>query len=155
MSQSLPKQHHKKLSHNQELTYFQILAHHHVEQSPDVLLGNQKDIWRLLIEQIELFYKETNKQKKESVIFVFRPACKRVMLHYRLHCLCFISFSSVHTLLFMFYLYSVTSAVHLIHFQKSHIFFFLFDQCMLEKCKSLFYHFCYLFPLQPNDNQSI
>ena len=26
---------------------------------------------------------------------------------------------------------------------------------MLEKFKSLFYHFRYLFPLQPNDNQSI
>ena len=38
------------------------------------------------------------------------------MLHYRLHCSCFISFSSVHTSLIMFHFYFLQSTVHLIYF---------------------------------------
>ena len=38
------------------------------------------------------------------------------MLHYRLHCSCFILFLSVHTSLFVFHGYFHQSTVHLIHF---------------------------------------
>ena len=38
------------------------------------------------------------------------------MLHYRLHCSCFILFPSVHNSLFMFHRYFLQSTVHLIHF---------------------------------------
>ena len=38
------------------------------------------------------------------------------LLHYWLHCSCFILFSSVHTSLFMFYFYFLQSTVHLICF---------------------------------------
>ena len=66
ISQSPAKQHYEKLLYKQELTYLQILPQHQLEQNLDVLLGNQTGIWRsveqlskyLLIEQIELFYKQ-------------------------------------------------------------------------------------------------
>ena len=83
--------------------------------------------------QIELFFNQT-KKKKKSNIFLFDPLVKllnskRGMLHYQLHCyvsspyhqstlhcFCFISFPSVHTLLIMFYFYFFQSTVDLIHF---------------------------------------
>ena len=67
--------------YHQELTYLQILQHHHLEQTPDVSLGNQRGIWRnveylvkyLLIEQIELFYEQTRKQtEKKQHLFLTR-----------------------------------------------------------------------------------
>ena len=62
------KRRHKKLLCKQKLTYPQILPHHQLEQNADVLLRNQKAIWKnveelgkyLLNEQIEFFYKQTN-----------------------------------------------------------------------------------------------
>ena len=47
---------------------------------------------------------------------MFSELIKGRVLHYRLHCLCFISFPSVHTSLIMFHFYFLQSTVHLIHF---------------------------------------
>ena len=75
--------------------------------------------------QIELFFKQTKKQKKEREIecatFVFDPLVnslnsKREILHCRLRCSCFMSFSSVHTSRIMFHFYFLHCTVHLIHF---------------------------------------
>ena len=68
--------------------------------------------------QMELCFnqkkKQKTKQKRECVTFVFDPLVKslnskRRMLHYRLHCSCFILFFSVHTFLFMFHYYFLQS----------------------------------------------
>ena len=116
-----------------------MLLHHQLDKSLDILLGNQRGIWRnaellikyLLTEQIELLYNQTN---KKGVIFIFDPTVnllnlKRAMLQYGFHCSCFISFPSVHTSLFVFHLiffsphfilhisfHFLQSTVHLIHF---------------------------------------
>ena len=65
--------------------------------------------------QIKLFFNQSKKQKKrrECVTFIFDPLVeslnsKRGMIHNRLHCSCFILFPSVHTLLFMFHLISIS-----------------------------------------------
>ena len=100
----------------QILHHLTILLLHQLEQSP-AILANQRCIWSnveqlveyLLIEQIELFYKQTNKQKSLALTFVLVVKSlnlKRGILHYQLHCSCFISFPSVHTSLFMFHLIS-------------------------------------------------
>ena len=47
---------------------------------------------------------------------MFSELIKGRVLHYQLHCLCFISFPSVHTSLIMFHFYFLQSTVHLIHF---------------------------------------
>ena len=62
--------------------------------------------------QIELFFNQTKTNKqKECVTFIFDPLVKllnskRGMLHYQLHCSCFITLPSVHTSLCMFHLIS-------------------------------------------------
>ena len=61
--------------------------------------------------QIELFLIKQRNIKKECVTFISDPLVKllnskRRMLHYQLHCSCFILFPSVHTSLFMFHLIS-------------------------------------------------
>ena len=64
--------------------------------------------------------KKNNKKRereRECVAFIFDPLVKplnlkRGMLHYRLHCLCFILFPSVHTSLFMFH--PISLSPHLI-----------------------------------------
>ena len=76
-------------------------------------------MWRLLrLFSMELCFnqkkKQKTKQKRECVTFVFDPLVKslnskRRMLHYRLHCSCFILFFSVHTFLFMFHYYFLQS----------------------------------------------
>ena len=59
--------------------------------------------------QIELFFNQTKTNKqKECVTFIFDPLVKllnskRGILHYQLHCSCFITLPSVHTSLFMFH----------------------------------------------------
>ena len=98
ISQNPPKRHHKKPFYKQTLTYSQILPLHQLEQNPDVLLINQKGIWRnieylvkyLLNEQIEnsfmnkkieLLFNQTKIHKKERVCNIyFLPACKVIKL---------------------------------------------------------------------------
>ena len=79
--------------------------------------------------QIELFFNQSKKQKTECVVFIFDLLVKslnskRGMLHYWHHCSCFISFSSVNTLLTVFHFYFFSpqtisfispTTVHLVH----------------------------------------
>ena len=62
-----------------------------------------------------MFFNQTKNQKKEKkrecVTFIFDPLVKSLnsktgILHYGLHCSCFMLFSSVHISLFMFHLIS-------------------------------------------------
>ena len=40
------KQHHKKLLYKKKLAYLQILPHHQLEEDLDVLVRNQRGIWK-------------------------------------------------------------------------------------------------------------
>ena len=131
ISVSLTKYHRKKPTCHHELTYLQILSHHLLEQSPDVLLGRQKDIWRNVEYLIDMMcsvwcicWIPTNwpywvkTKKKKSFKFNFNPFVKssnskREMLQYQLNCSYFISFPSVHSPYHSFH--SPSSIVHLIH----------------------------------------
>ena len=99
--------------------------------------------------QIELFFNQT-KKKKKSNIFLFDPLVKllnskRGMLHYQLHCSCFITLPPVHTSLFLFHLISfsahfidhvlflflsVHSQSHLFHLPHSILFIFTLFGCI-------------------------